>query len=181
MLPSKRSTAIILIAAVCSAQALTQIGSFTFSALLPTFFADWGISHTEAGWLSGIIFLAYALSVPFILPLTDRIDPRRVYICFVSLTCLSHLGMAFVADGFWTGMMFRILAGIGWGGTYMVGLKALADLIEGPMQSRAVAFHAGSIGVGGSLSFLIAGWTALHFSWHIAFMMAKSFRVFILC
>ena len=172
MLLSKRSTAIILIAAVCSAQALTQIGSFTFSALLPTFFADWGISHTEAGWLSGIIFLAYALSVPFILPLTDRIDPRRVYICFVLLTCLSHLGMAFAADGFWTGMMFRILAGIGWGGTYMVGLKALADLIEGPMQSRAVAFHAGSIGVGGSLSFLIAGWTALHFSWHIAFMIS---------
>ena len=30
----------------------------------------------------------------------------------------------------------------------------------------------GSIGVGGSLSFLIAGWTALHFSWHIAFMIS---------
>lgn len=164
-----RSSAVFLIATVCSAQAFTQIGSFTFSALLPTFFEEWGISHTEAGWLSGVIFLAYALSVPFILPITDRVDPRRVYICFVSLTCLSHLGMAYIADGFWSGMLFRILAGIGWGGTYMVGLKALADLIEGPKQSRAVAFHAGSIGMGGSLSFVIAGWTAEHLDWHAAF------------
>jgi len=164
-----RSSAVFLIATVCSAQAFTQIGSFTFSALLPTFFEEWGITHTEAGWLSGVIFLAYALSVPFILPITDRVDPRRVYICFVSLTCLSHLGMAYIADGFWSGMLFRILAGIGWGGTYMVGLKALADLIEGPKQSRAVAFHAGSIGMGGSLSFVIAGWTAEHVDWHAAF------------
>ena len=69
-----------LIVAICSAQVFTQIGSFTFSALLPIFFEEWGITHTEAGWLSGVIFLAYALSVPFILPLTDQIDPRRVYI-----------------------------------------------------------------------------------------------------
>jgi MFS family permease len=164
-----RSSAIFLIATVCTAQAFTQIGSFTFSALLPIFFKEWDITHTEAGWLSGVIFLAYALSVPFILPITDRVDPRRVYICFVSLTCLSHLGMAYLADGFWSGMLFRILAGIGWGGTYMVGLKALADLIEGPKQSRAVAFHAGSIGMGGSLSFVIAGWTSEHLDWHAAF------------
>ncbi|MEC8203039.1 MAG: MFS transporter [Pseudomonadota bacterium] len=167
-----RTSAVFLIATVCSAQAFTQIGSFTFSALLPTFFTEWGITHTEAGWLSGIIFLAYAMSVPFILPLTDRVDPRRVYICFVTLTCLSHLGMAFIANDFWGGLLFRMLAGIGWGGTYMVGLKALADLIEGPKQSRAVAFHAGSIGAGGALSFLIAGYAAEHLDWQTAFIIS---------
>ena len=167
-----RSSAAYLIAVVCAAQTLTQIGSFTFSALLPTFIQEWGISHTEAGWLSGIIFLAYALSVPFILPITDRVDPRRVYICFVTLTCLSQIGMAYIAEGFWSGLLFRTLAGIGWGGTYMVGLKALADLIEGPKQSRAVAFHAASIGLGGSLSFVIAGFAADHFDWHTAFLIS---------
>ncbi|MEE2688875.1 MAG: MFS transporter [Pseudomonadota bacterium] len=164
-----RSSTTYLIIAICAAQVFTQIGSFTFSALLPIFFEEWGITHTEAGWLSGVIFLAYALSVPFILPLTDQIDPRRIYICFVTLTCLSHLGMALFAEGFWSGMIFRTLAGIGWGGTYMVGLKTLADLIEGPIQSRAVAFHAGSIGAGGALSFLIAGWTAQQHDWPVAF------------
>ncbi len=163
------SSPVFLIAAVCGAQVLAQLGAFTFFALLPIFFREWGLSHSEAGILNGIIFGAYALAVPFIVPLTDRIDPRRIYICAVGLTTCSHLGMAFLADGFWDGLVFRALAGVGWGGTYMVGLKALADLVEGPAQSRAVAFHAASIGAGGSLSFVLAGWAADTIGWQGAF------------
>lgn len=168
------SSPVFLIAVVCSAQVLAQLGAFTFFALLPTFFQEWSLSHSEAGTLNGIIFGAYALAVPFIVPLTDRIDPRRIYIYAVGLTTCSHLGMAFIADGFWDGFLFRTLAGIGWGGTYMVGLKALADLIEGPAQSRAVAFHAASIGLGGSLSFVLAGWAADFISWQGAFQFSAA-------
>ena len=169
-----RHSAPFLIAAVCIAQTLAQLGAFTFAALLPVFLRDWGLSHTEAGWLSGVIFGAYAVAVVFILPVTDRIDPRRVYVAAVALTTLSHLGMALVADGFWTGLLFRIMAGIGWAGTYMVGLKALADLIEGPRQSRAVAFHAASIGAGGSLSFVLAGAAGQWFGWEGAFLVSAA-------
>ncbi len=168
------SSAVFLIAAVCTAQVLAQLGAFTFFALLPTFFREWDLSHSQAGVLNGIIFGAYALSVPFIVPLTDRIDPRRIYICAVGLTTCSHLGMALIADGFWDGFLFRALAGIGWGGTYMVGLKALADLVEGPAQSRAVAFHAASIGAGGSLSFVLAGWAADTVGWQGAFQLSAA-------
>ncbi|MEK9673491.1 MAG: MFS transporter [Rhodospirillaceae bacterium] len=161
-----------LIAAVCGAQAFAQLGAFTFFALLPTFFAEWGLTHSQAGTLNGMIFGAYALAVPFIVPLSDRIDPKRIYVCAVALTTFSHLGMAFIAEGFWTGFLFRFLAGVGWGGTYMVGLKALADLIEGPAQSRAVAFHAASIGMSGALSFVLAGWSANLFGWQGAFQVS---------
>ena len=142
----------------------------TFAALLPAFFAEWSLSHAEAGWLSGIIFGAYAAAVPILLPMTDRTDARKVYMCAVSATMLSHLGMAFLADGFWTGLIFRALNGIGWAGTYMVGLKALADQVEGPAQSRAVAVHAASIGISSSFSFVIAGAVTAHFGWQAAFM-----------
>ena len=169
---SRRPSAAYLIAAVCTAQVLGQIGAFTFVALLPTFFAEWGLTHTEAGWLSGIIFGAYAVAVVFILPLTDHVDAKRVYTVAIALTTLSHLGMALLASGFWSGLTFRILAGIGWAGSYMVGLKILADLIEGPAQSRAVAFHAASIGAGGSLSFVVAGAAATWIDWHGAFVIS---------
>lgn len=168
----RRPSAPFLIAAVCAAQTLAQLGAFTFAALLPAFFREWGLTHTEAGWLSGIIFGAYAAAVIVVLPMTDRVDAKRVYGCAVALTTASHLGMALIADGFWTGLLFRTLAGVGWAGTYMVGLKALADLIEGPAQSRAVAFHAASIGAGGSLSFVIAGGAATWFGWEGAFLIS---------
>lgn len=158
------------IAVFCLAQSLAQIGAMAFAALLPAFFAEWSLSHAEAGWLSGIMFGAYAAAVPILLPLTDRIEARKVYLCAVSTTMLSHLGMAFFADGFWTALVFRALNGIGWAGTYMVGLKALSDQVEGPAQSRAVAVHGASTGISSSFSFVIAGAAAAHFGWQAAFM-----------
>jgi len=52
-----------IIATVCIAQFVGQLGAFTFPALLPTFIEAWALSHTQAGWLSGVIFGVYALSV----------------------------------------------------------------------------------------------------------------------
>ena len=158
------------IAIFCLAQTLAQLGAFTFPALLPVFFGVWSLSHTEAGWLSGVFFGAYSLSVPLLVTLTDRVDARRIYMWAVVLTTLSHLGMAFAATGFWSAFLFRVLAGVGWAGTYMVGLKALVDRVEGASQSRAVAFHAASIGISGSLSFMIAGVVTTWFDWQAAFM-----------
>lgn len=161
---------IFIIAVFCLAQSLAQIGAMAFAALLPAFFAEWSLSHAQAGWLSGIMFGAYAAAVPILLPLTDRVDARRVYMCAVSATMLSHLGMAFLAEGFWTGLVFRALNGIGWAGTYMVGLKALSERVEGPAQSRAVAVHGASTGISSSFSFIIAGTVTAQFGWQAAFM-----------
>ena len=167
----ERSTRdIFVIAVFCLAQSLAQIGAMAFAALLPAFFVEWSLSHAQAGWLSGIMFGAYAAAVPILLPLTDRVDARRVYMCAVSITMLSHLGMAFLAEGFWTGLVFRALNGIGWAGTYMVGLKALSERVEGPAQSRAVAVHGASTGISSSFSFVIAGAVTAQFGWQAAFM-----------
>ena len=171
----KRGTReIFIIAVFCLAQSLAQIGAMAFAALLPAFFTEWSLSHAEAGWLSGIMFGAYAAAVPILLPMTDRIEARKVYAAAVSATMLSHLGMAFLADGFWTGMVFRALNGIGWAGTYMVGLKALSDQVEGPAQSRAVAVHGASTGISSSFSFVIAGAVTSHFGWQAAFMVGAA-------
>ena len=161
-----------IIMVFCTAQVLAQLGGFTFAALLPEFLADWSLSHSQAGWLSGIFFGAYALSVPFLVTLTDRIPARSIYLFAVVLTAFSHVGMATLADQFWSGMIFRALAGIGWAGTYMVGLRALTDEMSGASQSRAVAANAASIGISGALSFVLAGQLQTAFGWPAAFLLA---------
>ena len=135
--------------AIVAAQMLAQLGAFALPALLPDYIARWHLTATEAGWLVGIFFAAYVAAVPLLLALTDRLPVRRIYLLGTSLTTLSHLGFAFIADGFWLGLIFRILAGVGWAGTYMTGLKALADHLEGTAQSRAVSLHAAGVGISG--------------------------------
>ena len=115
------------VAAIVAAQVLTQIGAFTLPALLPGYIERWHLSKTEAGWLVGIFFAAYVPAVPVLLALTDRMPARRIYLVGTGLTALSHLGFALVADGFWSGLAMRALAGVGWAGAYMPGLKAIAD------------------------------------------------------
>ena len=143
--------------AMVFAQVLTQIGAFALPALLPGFITRWNLSGMEAGWLVGIFFAAYGDAVPVLLALTDRLPARRVYFLGAGLTAVSHFGFAFVADGFWSGFVFRALAGIGGAGAYMPGLKAVADPLEGAAQSRAVSWHQGGVGFSGAVSFAVAG------------------------
>lgn len=161
-----------LVAIVCAAQVLAQVGAYTWPALLPGFIDRWGLDYAEAGWITGIFYASYTLFVPILVTLTDRVDPRGVYLTGVALTVASHAGFAIYADGFWSAMAFRALAGIGWAGTYMTGLKLLADRVPGKLMSRAVSGHAASVGISGALSFIFADMVASWLGWQGAFALA---------
>jgi len=155
---------------VCAAQVCAQIGAYTWPALLPGFIAEWHLTNGEAGWITGVFYAAYVLAVPILVTLTDRVDARTVYLSGVALTVASHLGFAVFADGFWSAVAARALAGVGWAGTYMTGLKLLADRVDPVLMSRAVAGHAASIGIAGALSFVFAGMLSQWSDWRGAFV-----------
>ena len=145
------------VSAVVAAQALVQTGAFTLPALLPHYLDAWPLTNTEAGWLLGIFFAAYVAAAPVLVALTDRLPARGIYLVGSGLTALSHLGFATLAEGFWSALALRAVAGIGWAGCYMPGLKAIADGLAGDAQSRAVSLHAAGVGISGACSFLVAG------------------------
>ena len=157
-----------LIIWVCLSEILSIAAINYFPALLPNFQAEWGLTNTEAGWISGIYFGGYAASVPILASLTDRVDPRRIYLLSAGLGAVSLVGFGLVAQGTWTATAFRLLAGISFAGTYMPGVRALSDRISGANQSRAISFYTASIGVGNALSVFLAGWLNGHFGWRWA-------------
>jgi predicted MFS family arabinose efflux permease len=61
---------------------------------------------------------------------------------------------------------------MGWAGTYMTGLKLLADQVDERLMSRAVTGHAASIGISGALSFACADLLAGLAGWRFAFVAA---------
>jgi predicted MFS family arabinose efflux permease len=161
-----------LVAVLCGAQVLVQISAFFWPALLPTMIPLWKLSNSEAGWITASFYGAYMMSVPVLVTLTDRVDPKRVYLFGVAATVLGHLLFALLADGFWSALATRALTGIGWAGTYMTGLKLLADRVDAKMMSRATAGHAASIGVSGALSFACGDLIAAVAGWQTAFLAA---------
>ena len=147
----------------------TLLPNFAFAALTPTFIAVWGISNTEAGWIAGISAFGYMAAVPLLMSLTDRHDARLIFIAGAGLAVAANLVFALAADGFWSALLWRGLAGVGLAGTYMPGLRVLTDRDNSAEKSRAVTFYTASYSVGVSLSFLFTGLLAGIFGWRIGF------------
>ena len=137
--------------------------------LLPELMSRWSLSNSEAGWITAGFYAAYMVSVPVLVTLTDRIDAKRVYLFGVGCTAVAHFSFGALADGFWSAFALRALAGVGWAGTYMTGLKLLADQVDAKMMSRAVTGHAASIGISGAASYVVGELLAESFGWRIAF------------
>jgi predicted MFS family arabinose efflux permease len=161
-----------LVAVVCAGQVLVQIGAFFWPALLPGMIPLWRLSNSEAGWITASFYGAYMVSVPVLVTSADRIDPKNVYLFGVAATAAGHLMFALFADGFWSAVALRALTGMGWAGTYMTGLKLLADRVDAKMMARATAGHAASIGISGALSFACGDLIAAAAGWRAAFFAA---------
>ncbi len=166
-----------LILTMCIAEVLGMVGVFAFPALLPRFFQEWGLTNTEAGWINGIFYAGYTVTVPVLASLTDRVDARGVYLASGAVAALAALGFAFFADGFWTACLFRLLGGLGLAGTFVPGLKMLVDRLHGTAQARSVAIYTATFGIGTSLSFFGTGVLGARFGWRWAFVFAAASAV----
>jgi MFS family permease len=161
-----------VVAALCAAEVLAMAGTMSFQALIPTFIDEWQLTHSEVGWISGITYGAYVAGVPILVSLTDRIDARRIVIVFSLVAAASSIGFAWFAQDFWSALAFRALGGLALGGTYMPGLKALTDRVEGPYKTRYQSFYTASFSVGSSVSLFITGVLAERYGWPFAFAVA---------
>lgn len=172
--PDLRLSGARLVAAVCAAQVLVQIGAYFWPALLPGMMPLWELSNSEAGWITATFYGAYLVAVPILVTLTDRIDARRVYLFGVGCTITAYVLFGLLAEGFWSALLLRALAGVGWAGTYMTGLRLLSDQVDAKLMSRATAGHAASIGISGAASFACADLLADAFGWQSAFLVAAA-------
>ena len=145
-----------------------------FLALQPTLSGLWSLSNTATGWISGAYFTGYMLGVPLLSSLTDRRDARGVWLVSCVIAGVAALGFAALADGIWSAAVFQALAGVGLAGSYMPGLKVIADRLQSAVRPRDVAFYTTSFTIGSSLSFWAMGALGDHFSWRTAVTIAAA-------
>jgi predicted MFS family arabinose efflux permease len=102
--------------------------------------------------------------------LTDRIDARKILIAGSALSALGTLLFGLFAEGLWSGAVFNAIAGVGFAGAYMPGLKALTDRLAPGDSSRAVTLYTSSFSFGVGLSFLVSQLVAENSGWRSAFV-----------
>ena len=129
----------------------------------------WKLSASEAGLMASSFAIGYMLAVPVLTALTDRMDARIVLVAGSALSGLATLAFGLLADGLVSALLLWGLAGIGFAGAYMPGLKALTDRLGSGDISRSVTLYTASYSLGVGLSFLCAQLAADIFGWRAAF------------
>ena len=162
----------LLVTLSCVTLVLNTMSFMTITPVLPVLFTEWALSETEAGLLGGAFFIGYVTAVPLLVTLTDRILPKKIYIVSGIIGAAGSFGFALLADGLWSGILFRILTGVGVAGTYMPALKALADSLEEPQRSRATTYYTSVYAIGTAASVLSGGLVTEWLDWHWAFGVA---------
>ena len=156
-----------------------QLGSLLPHVVVPSILAaflipEWHLSGAQAGLLAGSGAAGYMLAVPFLAALTDRIDARKILIAGSALSALGTLLFGMFATGLWSGSLFNAIAGVGFAGAYMPGLKALTDRLEPGDSSRAITLYTSSFSLGVGLSFLVSQLVAEAWGWRSAFFVTAA-------
>jgi predicted MFS family arabinose efflux permease len=159
-----------LVAAMC----VGQVGNLLPHVVVPAIMAQhliplWNLTATEAGILAGAYAFGYMFAVPVLTALTDRIDARRILLGGSALSGLATIAFGLFADDFASATAIWSIAGVGFGGAYMPGLKALTDRLPAGDTSRSVTLYTSSFSVGVGLSFLVSQVIADHYGWRAAF------------
>jgi len=156
-----------------------QLGSLLPHVVVPSILAaflipEWHLTGAQAGLLAGSGAAGYMLTVPVLATLTDRIDARKILIAGSALSALGTLLFGLFAQGLWSGALFNALAGVGFAGAYMPGLKALTDRLASGDSSRAITLYTSSFSFGVGLSFLVSQLVAEAWSWRTAFFVTAA-------
>lgn len=159
-----------LILVMCGVQLLTMLSISIYAAQLPALRDFWGLNNAEAGWIGAAYFVGYTVLVPILTSLTDRIDPKRIYMVGAVLLFGGCTLFGMFATDLFTALLFHAMAGAGLAGTYMPGLKGLVDHVDDKLQSRATAFYTASFGFGAAFSYPFSDYLGQLFSWHYAFV-----------
>src|SRR6202790_1871405 len=114
------------------AMCLGQVGNLLPHVVVPAIMAQhlmplWGLSAAQAGLMASAYAFGYMIAVPFLATLTDRIDARYVLMAGSALSGLATILFGLIAKDLWSATLIWGIAGVGFAGAYMPGLKALVD------------------------------------------------------
>jgi predicted MFS family arabinose efflux permease len=140
------------------------------SILMEPIKAEFGLSDTQLGFLTGFAFAIFYAIMGFFLAKIADTGNRRTLIASVIVLWSIMTALCGAAVGFVTLLLARIGVGIGESGSAPAIQSMLADYY--PPNRRASAISMQTIGVyaGILLGFLFGGWISEAFGWRTAFV-----------
>lgn len=163
---------ILTLALLTASYACGHLDRNVITILLTPIKAEFGVSDTALGLLTGLIFALFysAMGIPLGY-LADRTDRR--HLLGISLTLFSVLtAISGLVTSFAQLVAARIGIGVGEGGAGPAAQSILADMFRPDQRFLALGIYSSGAGLGALLGLAIGGVISRFYDWRLAFVIA---------
>ena len=154
--------------AVCLCEMATMLVFLNYTAVMPILQTEWRMGYAEAGLIFSAYQACYLVAVLILASLTDRFATRTIYLASATWGGVAALAFPLLAGGFLSAAVLRALAGIGLAGTYVPGMRLVAERFPSERRGLAIACYASAFGLGSAASLALAGALARLGGWRMA-------------
>jgi predicted MFS family arabinose efflux permease len=162
----------ITLALLTASYACGHLDRNVITILLTPIKAEFGVSDTALGLLTGLIFAIFysAMGIPLGY-LADRTDRR--HLLGISLTLFSVLtALSGLVSSFAQLVAARIGIGVGEGGAGPAAQSILAEMFRPDQRFLALGIYSSGAGLGALLGLAIGGLVSRSYDWRLAFIIA---------
>jgi MFS family permease len=128
---------------------------FAGSAVAPQYRASWGLSASEAGWLTTAVNLGFVAgtATSALLNLADVVPARRLFAVSATLGATAN-ALVLTAEGLPAALLWRFLTGVCLAGVYPPAMKMIATWFR-VRRGLAVGTIVGALTVGKATPYLV--------------------------
>ena len=152
--------------------ALLPIASYI--AALSAIRDELGLNNAGAGALFSAYLAGYAASALYLIPLTDRIGPKRIMYVSAAIAVAAHLLFPLTTYNVFVGVVLRAVAGVGFLGVYIPGLRLVARRFEKSGRGSAMGLFVTAQYASHSGSLALTGWLMASMEWRDAFTLVAA-------
>lgn len=142
----------------------------SYVAALPLIREEWNLNNTGAGGIYASSLAGYALAALIILPLTDRVGPKRVLLCAATLSVGIHVLFPLLAFDVYSAATLQALDGVVYVGVYMPSVRIASERFRGRGRGLAVGLMVTAFYAAGSASIAATGALMSLMSWRAAYL-----------
>ena len=142
----------------------------SFVAALSLIQDEWRLNNTQAGTVYAAYQAGYAVSALFIIPLTDRVRPKYIFLGSAVVSVVSHALFPIAAGGMASSALLRAVAGLGLAGVYMPGLRVISERFAERGRGMAMGIFVTAFYTANSVSLAVTGGLMNWLEWRQAFL-----------
>ena len=160
--------------AMCLTLLLALCTFSSYVAALPFIKSEWGISNTTAGLIFSCYLAGYAVAALLVLPLTDRLPTRWVFLTSAVVSVVGNLLFPLIAYDVFLACLLRLAAGVGLVGMYMPGLRIISATFSAENRGAAMGLYVTAFYTSNAVSLAATGILMNSIDWRGAYLVMSA-------